>query len=286
MPAWTDVRRAASSASSSSPSSPTTRRAGKPSVLRQLSADVRRHRRDARAHRRRRAHRVAHRLPPRRSRRAYLAREDASHLVMVGAGALAPHLVARPCARCGRSSAWRSGTARARRAVALGLRAARPPASSSSIVDDLDAAVRDADIVSCATLSASRSSRRVAEARARMSTWSAASRRRCARPMMTRCTRARLCRYPRRRAKGLRRHRQSARSGRSSPLKRHPGRSLRALPRHARRAARRKDEITLFKSVGTAIEDLAAAVLVSEDRIVLYDKRLLGPRRHRTEDLA
>ena len=40
-----------------------------------------------------------------RSRRRYLAREDAAHLVMIGAGALAPHLVARALRACGRSRA-------------------------------------------------------------------------------------------------------------------------------------------------------------------------------------
>ncbi len=41
----------------------------------------------------------------------------------------------------------------------------------------------------------------------------------------------------------------------------HPGRPVRALPRHAK-GRKRKDEITLFKSTGLALEDLAAAMLV------------------------
>ena len=72
---------------------------------------------------------------------------------------------------------------------------------------------------------------------------------------------ARLRRHPRRRAEGSGRHRRSAakrrhREGRSRR------RSVRSLPRHGQGPAAARTEITLFKSVGTAIEDLAAAMLV------------------------
>ena len=40
------------------------------------------------------------------------------------------------------------------------------------------------------------------------------------------------------------------------------GRARRAVPRHGRRAGTSAEEITLFKSVGASIEDLAAAVAV------------------------
>jgi ornithine cyclodeaminase len=80
----------------------------------------------------------------------YLAREDASHLVMIGAGALAPHLVrahaaVRPIRRV---TVWNRTNARA---VALGFALAEQ-GFVVDVSDDL-AVVRDADIVSCATLS-------------------------------------------------------------------------------------------------------------------------------------
>ena len=80
----------------------------------------------------------------------YLAREDASHLVMVGAGALAPHLVrahraVRPIKRV---TLWNRSRSRAiATAFALSTAGIEPV-----IADDLEAAVREADIVSCATL--------------------------------------------------------------------------------------------------------------------------------------
>jgi alanine dehydrogenase len=82
----------------------------------------------------------------------YLARPDASHLVMVGAGALAPHLIrahaaVRPIKRV---SLWNRTRARAI-STGFGLAAG---GLEVEIVDDLEAAVREADIVSCATLSA------------------------------------------------------------------------------------------------------------------------------------
>lgn len=80
----------------------------------------------------------------------YLAREDASHLVMIGAGALAPHLVrahaaVRPIKRV---TIWNRTNAHA---VALGFALAEA-GFVADVSDDL-AVIRDADIVSCATLS-------------------------------------------------------------------------------------------------------------------------------------
>lgn len=82
---------------------------------------------------------------------SYLARADAARLVMVGAGALAPYLIAahasvRPIAEV---LVWNRDMARAERLAAeLSGRAysVRPAA-------DLQSAVRAADVVSCATLS-------------------------------------------------------------------------------------------------------------------------------------
>ncbi|HUA56117.1 MAG TPA: ornithine cyclodeaminase family protein [Candidatus Sulfotelmatobacter sp.] len=81
---------------------------------------------------------------------SYLARADAAHLVMVGTGALAPALIAahaavRPIRRV---SVWGRDPAKAR---GLADRLAGQ-AFAIAPVDDLEAAVRTADIVSCATL--------------------------------------------------------------------------------------------------------------------------------------
>jgi len=81
----------------------------------------------------------------------YLAREDASHLVMIGAGALAPHLVRahRTVRPIDRVTLWNRTRSRAvATAFALSMAGIEP-----IIADDLEAAVREADIVSCATLS-------------------------------------------------------------------------------------------------------------------------------------
>jgi alanine dehydrogenase len=81
----------------------------------------------------------------------HLAREDAEHLVMVGAGALASHLVrahasVRPIRRV---TLWNRTRSRAV-ALAFGLAVG---GVETEVTDDLESAVRDADIVSCATLS-------------------------------------------------------------------------------------------------------------------------------------
>jgi ornithine cyclodeaminase/alanine dehydrogenase-like protein (mu-crystallin family) len=83
----------------------------------------------------------------------HLAAQQASHLVMVGAGALASHLVrahaaVRPIRRVSLWNRTRS------RAVSLAFGLAAVSGLETEIVDDLEAAVRDADIVSCATLAA------------------------------------------------------------------------------------------------------------------------------------
>lgn len=81
---------------------------------------------------------------------SYLARAEAEHLVMIGAGALAPHLVrahmaVRPIKRV---TLWNRTHGRAV-ALAFGLTVTGVEAT---IADDLETAVRDADIVCCATL--------------------------------------------------------------------------------------------------------------------------------------
>lgn len=80
----------------------------------------------------------------------YLSREDASHLVMIGAGTLAPHLVlahasVRPLKRV---TVWNRTKSKAI-SMAFGLAVT---GIETEVTDDLEEAVRDADIVSCATL--------------------------------------------------------------------------------------------------------------------------------------
>src|SRR5207302_8797234 len=78
----------------------------------------------------------------------YLAREDAAHLVMVGAGALAPHLVrahrtVRPITKV---TLWNRTRSRAvATAVALSTSGIEPVPA-----DDLEEAMREADMVSFA----------------------------------------------------------------------------------------------------------------------------------------
>jgi alanine dehydrogenase len=82
----------------------------------------------------------------------YLARREAAHLLMVGAGALAPHLVRAHCAvrRYVKVSLWNRNPARAEE-LAAGL---RDLGVAVKVIDDLEAAARAADVISCATLSA------------------------------------------------------------------------------------------------------------------------------------
>jgi ornithine cyclodeaminase/alanine dehydrogenase-like protein (mu-crystallin family) len=81
----------------------------------------------------------------------FLAREDASRMVMVGAGSLAPfliraHMSQRPI---GEVALWNHKAERAE-SLAAQLRSEGLPVTA---VTDLEAAVRAADLVSCATLS-------------------------------------------------------------------------------------------------------------------------------------
>ncbi|GGH07933.1 ornithine cyclodeaminase [Alsobacter metallidurans] len=80
-----------------------------------------------------------------------LARKDAAHMVMVGAGALAPFFIRAHAAerRLGDIALWNHRPERAQ-ALARELGEAGLPVRA---VSDLEAAVREADIVSCATLS-------------------------------------------------------------------------------------------------------------------------------------
>ena len=190
---------------------------------------------------------------------SYLAREDASHLVMVGAGALAPHLIhahsaVRPIKRV---TIWNRTRGNAvKLAFALSLKGIEP-----EIADDLEAAVREADIVSCATLSATRSSAANGSRRARMSIWSAPTRRRCARRTASASARSRV--YVDTRIGAPKEAGDIVQPLKKGILKKTGIRGdLYDLCRGKAKGRTKASEITLFKSVGASVEDLAAAMLV------------------------
>jgi ornithine cyclodeaminase/alanine dehydrogenase-like protein (mu-crystallin family) len=189
----------------------------------------------------------------------YLAREDSEHLVMVGAGALSAHLIrahsaVRPIKRV---TLWNRTRSRAV-STAFALHAA---GIEPLIADDLEAAVRTADIVSCATLSAQPLIRGAwLKKGAHVDLVGAFT------PKMREADNDAV-----RRARIYVDVRASASKGSGDiaiPLKSRIIKltdiqgDLFELCRGKKKGRKRKDEITLFKSVGTAIEDLAAAMLV------------------------
>ena len=190
---------------------------------------------------------------------SYLAREDAAHLVMVGAGALAPHLVrahvaVRPITRV---TLWNRTRARAV-ATAFGLNAM---GIEATIADDLEAAVREADVVSCATLSTEPLIQgKWLKPGTHVDLVGGFT------PKMREADDAVL-----RRATVYVDTREGALKEAGDivvPLRKKVIASkdiagdLFDLCRRTVKGRRRAKEITLFKSVGTALEDLAAAVLV------------------------
>ena len=189
----------------------------------------------------------------------YLARDDASHLVMVGAGALAPHLIrahrtVRPITRV---TLWNRTRSHAiSTAFALSAAGIEPV-----IADNLEEAVREADIVSCATLSAVPLVRGAwLKKGAHVDLVGAFS-------LKTREADDAAVR----RARVYVDSRATAPKGSGDiaiPLRKKII-SLKAIQgdlfelcRGKKQGRKRRDEITLFKSTGLALEDLAAATLV------------------------
>jgi alanine dehydrogenase len=82
---------------------------------------------------------------------SYLARRDAQRLLMVGAGSLAPHLIRAHCAvrRYTRIEIWNRNRARAEKLAAK----LSDLSAIIAVAEDLESAVRAADTISCATLS-------------------------------------------------------------------------------------------------------------------------------------
>jgi ornithine cyclodeaminase/alanine dehydrogenase-like protein (mu-crystallin family) len=191
---------------------------------------------------------------------SYLSRADARHLVVVGTGALAPHMAAAHCATrpIERISVWgRSRAAAERTAAALTSQGLRAEA-----VADLASALADADIVTCATTAREpivegalvrngthvdlvgaftpemRESDDALVARAEIFVDTFAGALQEAGDLVQPMQRGIIAR-------------DSVRAELADLVTgRHPGR-------------RTADEVTLFKSVGTALEDLCAAKLVA-----------------------
>jgi len=190
---------------------------------------------------------------------SYLARQDAEHLLMIGAGALAPHLVrahasVRPIRRV---TLWNRTRGHAvKLAFGLAVGGVEP-----EIADDLEAAVAEADIVSCATLSSTPLVRgKWLKKGAHLDLVGAYT------PKMRESDddavrRARV--YVDTREGAPKEGGDIAQPLRKGVLKKARIRGdLFDLCRGKVKGRTRDSEITLFKSVGTAIEDLAAAMLV------------------------
>jgi alanine dehydrogenase len=190
---------------------------------------------------------------------SYLAREGASHLVMVGAGALAPHLVrahasVRPIKKV---TLWNRTRKRAVQ-TAFGLSVG---GLEVEVADDLEAAVREADIVSCATLSAEPLVRgKWLKKGAHVDLVGAYT------PKMREADddavkKARV--YVDTRAGATKEGGDIVQPLKSGVLKKDGIRGdLFELCRGEAKGRSGNLQVTLFKSVGTAIEDLAAAMLV------------------------
>jgi ornithine cyclodeaminase len=188
----------------------------------------------------------------------YLARKNAAHLVMIGAGALAPplvraHAAVRPIKRV---TLWNRSK---RRAVATAF-ALAAGGIETEVTDDLEQAVRSADIVSCATLATEpilkgawlKAGTHVDLIGSFTPKMREADDRTLSRARLFVDTRGAL-----KEAGDL-----------VGPLRRRIIKvadvqgDLFELCRGAVKGRRTQREITLFKSAGTAVEDFAAAVLV------------------------
>jgi len=175
----------------------------------------------------------------------YLARADSARLLMVGTGALAPHLVSahaavRPIREV---RVWGRN---AEKATALAARLDRPGLRVTA-ADDLEAAARGADVLSCATLSADplvggftpamREADDEAIRRSRVFVDTPAALEEAGDVVQPIARRL---------------------------LRKEDVTDLFDLVRGRRPGRQGDEEITLFKSVGTALEDLAAARLAIE----------------------
>jgi alanine dehydrogenase len=190
---------------------------------------------------------------------SYLARQDAQHLLMVGAGSLAPHLIRAHCTvrNYTRIELWNRNRARAEQTAAelrdLGV----------VVVDDLETAVRAADTISCATLSREPLVRgEWLKSGAHLDLVGAFT------PDMHETDATALSRssvYVDNRAGALKEPGDLVTPIKAGQFKPEDVRGdLFDLCRADVTARKTDSEITLFKSVGLALEDLAAAEMVAE----------------------
>jgi alanine dehydrogenase len=190
---------------------------------------------------------------------SYLAREDARHHLMIGTGALAPHLIqahaaVRPIRRM---TVWGRSAAKARDLAQM-LRAKGLPAEAT---DDVETAARSADIVTTATLSAEPVVRGAwLKPGAHLDLVGAYT------PKMRETDddavrRGRV--YVDTRAGAMKEAGDIVQPLASGALAEVVG-DLFELTRGEAAGRRSAEEITVFKSVGTALEDLAAAQLAVE----------------------
>ena len=189
----------------------------------------------------------------------YLSREDSRRLVVVGAGALAPflakaHAAVRPIEAI---SIWNRTTANAEKVAA----ALRDEGLAATAVDDLDRAVTEADIVSAATISTvplvRGGSLRPGTHVDLVGAFSPALRESDERAIAVSSV------YVDTRAGALKEAGDIVQAIAEGALKPEGIRGdLFDLARGKAKGRGSADEITLFKSVGAAIEDLAAAISV------------------------
>jgi ornithine cyclodeaminase len=189
----------------------------------------------------------------------YLARPDARNVLVVGTGRLAPYMARAHCARCEvtRLRIWgRNGEGA--QTLAQTLRDEGLPAQA---VDDLESAVRDSDIVSCATTATTPIIRGAWLAPGTHVDLVGGFRRSMREADDTAVCRARI--YVDTYAGAL-----TEAADIADPLERgvigreHVRGELAELVAGSVAGRGSADEITLFKSVGTALEDLAAAQLL------------------------
>jgi ornithine cyclodeaminase len=189
----------------------------------------------------------------------FLAPPDARHLVMIGAGTLAPHLVrahaaVRPIERV---TVWNRSRGKA---VSLAF-ALTVAGLETSVSEDLEASIREADIVSCATLSQEPLIRGAwLKKGAHVDLVGGFT------PKMREADDAAIKRariYVDTRAGALKEAGDIVIPLRRKLIAKEDIQAdLFDLCRTGKKGRRRATEITLFKSVGTALEDLATAMLV------------------------
>lgn len=189
----------------------------------------------------------------------YLSRPESSRLLVIGAGALAPflaraHAAVRPIARI---SVWNRTPANAGKVVAV----LQAEGFAAEVADDLDAAFADADIVTSATISTVPLVRgELLRPGTHVDLVGAFS------PAMRESDEAAFARasvYVDTRVGALKEAGDVVQAIAEGALKPQDIRGdLAELVRGDASGRRSADEITLFKSVGAAIEDLAAATAV------------------------